>query len=1159
MVRRRRTFWKNVFRTVRSTLSRFLAIFAIVGLGVGFLAGLLTSPVDMRLSADDYLDREDVYDVRILSTLGLTDEDLAAVAAVEGVETVQPAWDTDLVLVDDNGDKLTTRVHSLPRGETGLNRLEQVAGRMPETAGECVVALTKSLVQGEEWIGQTLTQEHLDGVETEGLPETFTVVGTVKSAVYFSLEQEYTTIGSGDLGLLVYTPAESFDLDYYTEFYATLAGGKEQNAFGSAYEAQIDGLADRLEALGEERAPLRRAELVADAQAELDEARQDYADGEKEANEELDKAWKEIQDGEQELADSTQQLADAKQELDDGWAELTENEQALEDQLRTGRAQLADGYAQLDSAAAQLQDGRTQLEAAQDQLDGAYREVLATLSQLEGAKAQLDQTQANLDALDAGKAQLFALAESMGLPVGDRSDGAALALLSQLSAAAPQAAENFAGLQAGLQALADQGTDSASARAAWQAGVEQYEAGLAQAQAAQAQLEDSQAQLDAQWGELTGNEAQLEAQRAQLDDTAAQLDTAETRGRAQLAEARAQLNDAQKEYDDGLEALEEGKQELADGKADYAEAKAETEAELADARAELDDAQEKIDDIAQGEWYVFTRDDNVSFSSYKSNADKIAAIATVFPLFFFLVAALVALTTMTRMVEEDRKQIGAMKSLGYASGTIAGKYLLYAALASITGSAVGLLIGMRLFPWIIINAYNIMYDVPRILTPFHLPYALGASAVAVACTLLATWSACGAALHETTAQLLLPRAPKPGKRVFLEYVTPVWRRLKFTHKVTARNILRYKKRFFMTVIGIAGCTALLVTGFGLKDSISDIVELQFEDLASYQLLIALEDEQALEDPAFQEIMETDPAILGYLPVLQNSGKTVAEEGRPADEVTLFVPQETQRLPEFLTLRQRADHAGLTLDGDAVIISEKLAERQGLSVGDLLTVTNQSDRRATLQVTGICENYVYHYVYLSPEKYRAAFGQEPEMNTVLCRLPEDFDHDRREELSTRILQCDDAAGTRFTTELSESFGKSIRSINTIVVVLIISAGALAFVVLYNLSNINISEREKELATIKVLGFYDGEVSAYVYRETGVLTLIGAGLGLVGGIFLHQFVIRTAELDIVMFGRSIYPMSYVWSFLLTVVFSLLVSLVMHRKLKGISMVESLKAPE
>lgn len=1159
------SYRKNILRTVKSSLSRFLAIFAIVTLGVGFLAGLLAAPGDMRLSADSYYDDTAMYDLRVVSTLGLTEQDLELVRQTEGVESVLPVYDEDLVLLTPDGDSHTARVHTLPgESEPGINNLILQTGRMPEKAGECVVIETKTLGGEQNWIGQTLTPEKDEKTEesdeeNQGLTSPLTVVGTAKSPLYLSMEQEHTTVGTGTLGLIVYTLPETVSREVYTGFYLTLSGAKELGSFDSEYEEKTDTVKEALETLGEERAELRYRKIVDEAEEKLSDARHEYEEKKAEVEQELADAEKELADGERELEENAQKLTDAKEQLDRGQQELNDQRAAYRTQTASAQAQLDEGYAKLREYQAQLDKGKAQIDAARAPLDESAKQLAEGKKQLDAAKEQLDQREAELFGLETGKAAFWQAAGVLGLPSEDTSDRATLAALAQMEILYPDAAQQFAPLKAGLEELATQGTDTAGAREALEAGKAEYEEKLEELIASQEKLDAAYRELAVQSKPLEEQQNQLNTQKAELDRNTAALRQAQITAQGEFAAAERELANGREEYEDGLSQLEDARQKLKDGRQEYEDGKAEAEEKLADAEEQIKDAESKVRELEEGKWYLFTRDDNAGYSSYDSNADKIGAIAAVFPAFFFLVAALVALTTMTRMVEEERQQIGAMKALGYSSGKIAVKYLLYAACASVAGSVFGLAIGFRLFPYIIINAYNIMYDIPKALTPFNLPYALFSSLTAVACTLAATLSACRAELKTVPAQLMLPKAPKAGKRVFLEYITPLWKRLKFTQKVAARNLIRYKKRFFMTVIGIAGCTALLMTGFGVNDSVSHIVSLQYDELNQYQLMIGLKDESALEGRELKQLLSNEQEILGSLPVMQNNGTVVPKKNDPADDVTIFVPSDVPALSDYFAFRHRTDSLPVTFEENSVIITEKLAERQHLKVGDPITLRNQDDKEASLTITDICENYALHYLYLSPAAYEKAFGEPVENNMILCKLPEDTTHEEEEALSTKLLNCRDVAAARFTTELSGSFQNSIQGINSIIVVIIISAGALAFVVLYNLTNINISERVKEIATIKVLGFYDREVSAYIYRENVVLTVIGTAVGLVLGIFLHQFVIRTAEIDMVMFGRTVYPLSYVWSALLTILFSVLVNLVMHRKLKKISMVESMKAPE
>ncbi len=652
---------------------------------------------------------------------------------------------------------------------------------------------------------------------------------------------------------------------------------------------------------------------------------------------------------------------------------------------------------------------------------------------------------------------------------------------------------------------------------------------------AERKLADAKAELDDAKADLDDGYAQLDAQAEQMRSAG----YPEEMITASLSDARAQLDAGMKQYEEGL--------------AEYENGRAESEEEFRKAEQELLDAQEELDSASHGQWYVTTRQDNPSFSTFEDNAMKIAAIAVVFPVFFFMVAILVALTTMTRMVEEQRVQIGTFKALGYSNSAIMMKYVLYAGTATLLGSALGILGGTQFFPAVLWNAYGIMYNLPPLLTPLRWGYALTAFLGALCCTMLATISACRHSLKECAARLMLPKAPKAGKRVLLEHIPFLWKRMKFTHKVTVRNLMRYKKRFFMTIVGIAGCTALLVTGFGLSDSINEIMDKQYAELNHYDLLMMCREADSMEDEALQEVLEPAQNIL----TVHQEACDISANDTTVDGY-LFVPQDLEIFPRLLTLRSRRSGEPLTLTQDAVILTEKAAESMGVAVGDTMELLRDDGSSAVLTIGGITENYVNTYIYMTPAQYEDLFGEPAEFLMALAQLP-GMDAAAQEKLAIELLECDGIAMLSLVEDMKESFHNMVTSIDYIIVVLIICAGLLAFVVLYNLMNINITERERELATIKVLGFYEGEVGAYVFRETLILSVLGAAAGLVLGIFLHAFVVRTAEVDAAMFGREIYPSSFAYAAVLTMVFSLIVCLAMFPKLRRINMVESLKSVE
>ena len=781
---------------------------------------------------------------------------------------------------------------------------------------------------------------------------------------------------------------------------------------------------------------------------------------------------------------------------------------------------------QLDENQAQLEQLK-QLNAAQKGLDAGIQAIIdsgaaeteeearalfsdaalqATRARLDAAKAELD---ANAPVLEASRIQLEETARLL-----EQTE-------QQLADAKAQLDAGKAELDAGWAAFNEQGAA--------------YYDGLRQ-------LEDGKRQLDEGWATLT--DRQLE-----LDDA-----------KQQIADAYAQLADARAELDDARATIEENRQKLADGEIEYADAKADAEQELADARAELEDAQADLDAIEMPSWYVWDRDNNVSYNSFAGNVTKVEALAGVFPLFFFLVAALVVSTTMTRMIEEERLQIGTMKALGYANGAIMRKYVLYAMTAAVLGALFGLAFGFTVFPSVIWYAYAMMYYVPAFHPVWRWGYALFAGGSLILCTLAVTIATCRSSLKESPADLMRPRAPKAGKRILLERIRPLWRRLSFTYKVTCRNLFRYKRRFWMTVIGVAGCTALLVTGFGISDSINGIMVKQYTDVSQYDLMTAVTDAADTQSgPVYDYLFAggSDGAVTSSLATMTEAATQELPDGSTA-EVYLMVPQDAAALNDYIDMHERTSRQPTPLGETGVVLTEKLAELLDVKAGDTVTLVNGDGVEGSFTVSGVCENYVSNYVYMSAATYADAFGQEPEWNNILSQLSDDSQQ-ARDAISTELLAMDEVASLTFTEDMMTQVLNMLNSINAVVVMIVVCAAVLALVVLYNLTNINVAERVKEIATIKVLGFYDREVSAYVMRETVALTIIGALFGLAGGIALHRFVIYTVEVDAVMFGRTIDPSSFVYSLALTMLFSLIVNLLMGRKLKHISMVESMKAPE
>ncbi|MEA4912399.1 MAG: FtsX-like permease family protein [Oscillospiraceae bacterium] len=1060
-----RTFNKDIRRSIRGSLSRFIAIFAIVALGAGFYAGLNAVAPDMRATVDKYYDDTNMMDVQLLSTLGFSEEDVAVLREVDGVASVQPGYFADVLSTI--GDKQhVVRVHSLPEGADEdvqfINKPTLVDGRYPTAANECLIG--RSNLDGDTvGIGTVIELEDADGTLADNLSVTrFTVVGVVESSYYLSFSLGTTDIGSGNIERYLYVPSAAFCTEVYTDIYATVEDAQALDCFGDAYSEKVDAVTGQLEDLAAVRERVR-----------------------------YDSVWLE-----------------AATEIEDAQDELDEQRSKFERELYDARKKLEDAQAQIDSTSAQLDAGGAQLDSAQ---------------------AQLNAGGAQLDAYEAQYQAGYAAFE----PYKTAYDAALASYQSDLAV-------------------------WQSDRTAWQADSDAYTAsGVSDAQteadlaARKAQLDTVKAQLDATDTALQQQKQTLDTQSAPLEQLRAQIDA----GRQSAAASQKTIDDGRAQISAGRAQLETGKAELADGWQDYYEGKAEGEQKLADAEDDLTEARQKLDDIEEAKWYVLTREENVGCASFKADADRMAALGTVFPVLFFLVAALVALTTMTRMVEEERVRIGTYKALGYSDRKIMGRYLNYALLATVAGAAVGVAVGFVTLPVVCWNSYRLLYTAPDVLLPYNVTFAVEGLVASLVCTLGATWSACRTALAEYPAALMLPKAPKPGKRILLEHIGFIWNRLSFIGKVTCRNLFRYKKRLIMTVVGIAGCTGLMLTGFGIKDSISNILHNQYDDLYNYDTVISLDAKDGLSDRASAILEDTD-TFSGYMFAREKSVKLSKTGEKDTADVYVFVPDSSETLTEFIALRSRTTGAAVAFDDGAAVLTEKASKLLNVGVGDSVCFEISDGKTVEVTVTGITENYIYNYLYISPALYTQLAGEAPEFNMAMAQGLSQTEQDRA-ALSERMLALPEFSTVTFTSELSAKFDDMLTTLNYVVAVIIFCSAALAFVVLYNLTNINVTERTRELATLKVLGFYNRETASYIYRETRLLTLMGAVLGLGLGVVMHAFVIQTVEVDLVMFGRNINALSFLISFAMTFVFSLIVEFAMYGKLKKVDMVESLKS--
>lgn len=1213
---------KDFWREIGHTRSRFFSIMILVALSVAFLSGLKATAPDMKHTGDDYLDSLHLADIQVLSTLGLTDEDIAALRAQDKIEDAEGEYVIDAFA---SSDSLDAVVKVLSLTDRGISDVLLREGRMPERADECVVEENMLSLMSIS-IGDTITLTPGDDLSDALAQNTYTVVGTVRSPVYLAVERGTSTLGSGTVKAYLYLPREAFTLDYYTAAYVRVSGAAEMTAFYSDYDDYIDAVIDELEPFGDARAQLRHDDLVDEATEKLDDAQKELNDAKAEADEKLgdarkeladarrklDDGWKEYDDGKQELADSRVKLDDAKAELEDGEQEYADGvkkyDQAVRD-YEKGQKDYADGVKDYEKGAQQLADGADELEAGKEKLDEGQKQ-LDTLGNTVAGALQNDPNYAGvtggtiIDELGRGDENTAAATDAALDKMRAQLEGGiaqAQQGLAQIDAGIEECDEGLAKIDAKLAAL---GEDQSEQAAALRAVLERQRADTATQRSdlvqrrgeVSAQLSELQSQLAAlstvSSGSIAANKQQLDQGRAdyesgkqqlsagyrdlrdgkkELDKAKKELDEAPQKladARQELADARKELDDGWKEYYDGEEKYADGEKELADayieltdgekdyreGLREYEDGKAEADEKIADAEEKIADARRKVADIESCEWYLFSRSYNPGYTGYGQDAERMANLASVFPVIFFLVAALVCLTTMTRMVEEQRVQIGSLKAMGYSGLAISRKYLLYGLLPSLTGGVFGLVIGYILFPKMIFTAYQIMYQMPNIELRAYGGISAYSLLAAVACTTLATLWACLATLRETPASLMRPRTPKAGKRVFLEYIKPLWRKMSFTHKVTARNLFRYQKRFWMTVIGIGGCTALIIAGFGMRSSLLFTMSRQYDDLFHYSAQVTLssnvlpEERQAVED-----FLAGDSHVVNDVPCTASSATVITSSYSTTAYVEVMEAGEIGKVIDLLDCKTGEP---ITMEDTGVYIDQKLSELLKVSVGD--TFFLDGDARGDVTVAGIYEHYTGHFIYMTPSYYEQTLHADSEPNAYLMNFTSD-DTDTCNAIFEKLLSMSGVVTTSRMRDTQDTYMHSMERVDFVVVIIILAAAALAMVVLFNLSNINITERQRELATIKLLGFYDKEVSAYVYRENIVLTVFGILMGCFMGHWLHIYLVRSTEIDLMMFGRQTAPSAYVYAAILTMLFSVLVNVLAHFKMKKIDMVESLKSAE
>ncbi|MGM0124403.1 hypothetical protein IGI37_001780 [Enterococcus sp. AZ194] len=1134
--------WKTSIREIWQSKARFFSILGIIFLGVAFFVGIGATGPDMIATGDRYFKEHRLADTTLISTLGIVDKDIELIREQPEVAEVMPQYTKDVNITEKNS---VIRFFGLNLKKQGVNQYVVQKGRLPEKSGE--IALD-SLAQrrGSYKVGDTFTLEDKDDTEGAFKKDSYKIVGFVKSAEYIeNVSRGNTNVGTGLIDFFAVIPEEDLSLSTYSRVLIRYENTEKMTAYSKEYDA----LVKKNETILNKQLKNRPEERLKEVQIET--------------KTEIEKAQKQIDEGEKVLADGQKKLADSKSELENGKKKLSDSQKELNSKISSGQEELKKNQATLEASQESLKQQEETLKQKKAELSAAEPKITEAKQSLSGLTAQQADLQRKAGQLDSALATYQGIEQILNQvkSVADDEFTAALqqvlgslsGLLTQVDAST-ELKEAVSQLSKSLnEADLDRVLQQVQADKGKLFGQQQeLSAGLTQLQDTITMINQQVDEYNSAKTQISNGELQLQIAQLKLDNgqdklMAAQkeLTAAKAEGQTQIDAAQKKLDEGQKNYDQGVKTFEKEKKE--------------NQPKLEDAKKKVKDAQKRVADLKPAELLFTQRSDNPGYQEYEENANRISSLATVFPIIFFLIAALVSLTTMTRMVEEKRNEIGTFKALGYKNGEIAQKFLLYSFSAGLTGAIAGLALGFYLFPSIIFSAYGQMYNLDGFRTPWYWSYSLIAIAVALICTVGTAVLVVRIDLFSTPAKLLRPKAPKAGQRIFMERITPLWKRLSFIQKVTMRNLFRYKQRMLMTILGIAGCMSMIITGFGIRDSVSDVVNVQFNKLWHYQAIVTFDEEATSEQTKdYEEAVEKLSGFKDNLR-LSTDTLTLSESGKTSQDVNVYVPETPKDIDRFVLFNNRKTGEKYSLTDEGVIINEKLSKLFDLKVGDTIELANSDKKKFRMKISAIAENYTGHFAYMTPLFYEKVFKKSPTYNSDILLFTKDLSKTTENAMAQELMENPKVINVTFLTQSINALDETIGSLNIVIWVLIISAGMLAFIVLYNLTNINISERIRELSTIKVLGFYDKELIMYVYRENIILTALGIFVGLFLGKWEHGYILQTVEVDMVMFSPEIHWLSYVYSSLITILFTFIVGVVMYYKLKKVDMIEALKSNE
>ncbi len=1071
----KKSLWKNNFKEIVKTRRRFISILVMAFLGVGFFSGLVATGPDMQKSLDSYADSTNLFDIEVISTLGLTDDDVQALKNVQGVENAYGIQSKDSLIDIEE----TENVAKIIEYNDKVNVPVVIDGRLPENSNECLIDKSYNYVEDiTNYIGKKVLIRNDDknsNDEPAFNQKELTIVGTCTSSAYISRERGTSSVGNGSIDLFLYTKDDVINLDYYTNIYVSVLNANKEITNSEQYLNIVQPVLNNVENIKEEREQARYNQLVNDATKEVDDAQKEFDD---------------------EKAKVEKELSDAKEQLDKGKEEIEKSEEKIEKAEK-----------ELNS---KQEEAKKEFKEAEEKIQNAETEINNNKKQLEKSKNDFNTKKKEAE---AG--------------------------IEQLNSGITECENALNGLKAKRQQLIDSGSDTTDIDKL----IEQNEKMLADLKnkksTAQKELDDAKTQIESAENLISSGEKELASQKENLESAKKTADS--------------EISKAKKEIENGKKQLETGRTELNQKNKEYEDGKIEAQNKLDDAQKELDDAREEIRKIENANWFIQDRLDNAGYKNIIDATNSISNLSKMFPVIFYFIAVLISLTSMTRMIEEERIEIGTMKAIGYTNFQIISKYVLYSFLACIIGGILGMTAGFYIIPNTIWTIYSMLYTIPKFYAEYRLDIGLVGQVIAFACIGGATVVVAMKELKNMPAVLMRPKPPKNGKKIFMERIPFIWERLNFSKKVTFRNIFRYKKRAIMTIIGIAGCTGLMLTGFGIKDSVEDIPESQFGKIFKYDASIMLADEKALGEVS--EKLDNNEKVESYSDIEATTGHLSNENGKY--DVTIFIPESVDEFKNVCNLYEPENSKEINLDSEGIVITDKISEFLNVKEGDTVKLIDSEDIEYEFKISKITENYVSHYVYMSKDLYESKIKQY-KPNMVLVNTKEMSD-DEKSKFSEGLLEIENVAEVSMTSDTVETVDDMLNSLNYVVLILIVASALLDFVVLYNLANINIGERQREIATLKVLGFYDKEVDNYINKENVIFTIVGIILGVIFGYFLTKVIIVTVEIESLKFVRRILPISYVYSIIMTALFSVIVNYIIHFILKKIDMIESLKSVE